>query len=74
MAFTALLTVIQVEVLQIVAHQDFQVAEVTSEAILDFHQCLDKIHTLDIQVYIQEVSHRVEKVWRMRLVLKTTIQ
>ena len=70
MAFTEHHTVIQVEVRQGIHHQDFQVAEVILGVILDFLLCLDKIHTLGIQVYIQEVSHRVEKVCKKILVLK----
>ena len=62
MVFTAILTVIPVEVQQRVARQDFLEEEVTSEVILDFHLCLDKIHTPDIPVYIQAVNRQAEKV------------
>ena len=51
-----------VEVRRKARHRGFQVVVVIWEDILDFHQCLGKIHIQAIQVCTQEVNHRAEKV------------
>ena len=60
--FIELHIVTPVEVRRKARHRGFQVVVVIWEDILDFHQCLGKIHIQAIQVCTQEVNHRAEKV------------
>ena len=60
--FIELHIVTPVEVRRKARHRGFQVVVAIWEDILDFHQCLGKIHIQAIQVCTQEVNHRAEKV------------
>ena len=68
--FIELHIVTPVEVRRKVRHRDFQVVVVIWEDILDFHQCLGKIHIQAIQVCTQEVNHRAEKVCTNKVLTK----
>ena len=68
--FIELHIVTPVEVRRKARHRDFQVVVVIWEDILDFHQCLGKIHIQAIQVCTQEVNHRAEKVCTNKVLTK----